>query len=82
MTPDRLINLGWMAMHPKRLASISDISVFNSFTSSGPRKLVYRRLGEKGGFFYLLSAFLWYTFIFYSKINIEITCSLMQEKLA
>jgi len=40
MTPDRLINLGWMAMHPKRLASISDISVFNSFISSGPRKLV------------------------------------------
>ena len=51
MTPDRLINLEWMAMHPKRLASISDISVFNSFISSGPRKLVYRRLGEETIFF-------------------------------
>ena len=66
MTPDRLVNLGRMTMHPKRLASISDISVFNSFISSGLRKLVYHRLGE-GSFFYLLSAFSWYTFIFNSK---------------
>ena len=46
MPSDRLVNLGRMAMLPKRLASISDISVFNSFISSGPRKLVYRRLRE------------------------------------
>ena len=52
MTPDRLVNLGRIAMHPKRLAfSISDISVFTSFISSGTRKLVCRRLGEGRIFF-------------------------------
>ena len=40
----RLVKQEKMAMHPKRLASISDISVFNAFISSGSRKLNYRRL--------------------------------------
>ena len=83
MTPDRLVNLGLMAMHPKRLASISDISVFNSFISSGPRKLVYRRRGREDFFIYFQpSPFLPYTFIFNSKIKIETTGSLLREKLA
>jgi len=44
MTTDRLVKLERMAMHRKRLASISDNSVLNAFISSGPRKLDYRRL--------------------------------------
>ena len=41
---------GTEAMYPMRLASISEISVLNLFISSGPRKLVCRRL-EEGRFF-------------------------------
>jgi len=46
MTTDRLVKLERMVMHPKKLASISDNSVFNAFISSGPRKLNYPRLEE------------------------------------
>ena len=41
MTADRLVILGRMAIHPKRLASISDINVLNSFIYSSLRKLVF-----------------------------------------
>ena len=41
MTTDRSVDLGRIAMHPKRLASISEINVLNAFVSSGPRKLNY-----------------------------------------
>ena len=43
ITTDRMVNLERMAMHPKMLASISDISVLNASISSGPRKLDYLR---------------------------------------
>jgi len=46
MTNDRLVNLGRMAMHPKRLDLISDNSVLNAFISKGPRKLNKRRFEE------------------------------------
>ena len=36
-----------MAMNPKRLALVSDNSVINTFISSGPRKLNYRRFGRR-----------------------------------
>ena len=71
----------------QRLAAIADNNVLNAFISlisRGPRKLNYRRLEKERIiyfyflFLYFLSAFLWYTF----KINIENTCSLLQEKLA
>ena len=42
MTTNRLVKLKRMAMHPKRLASISG----NSVLYSCPRKLNYRRLEE------------------------------------
>ena len=47
------------------------LSVLNTEELSGP----------EGGFF-LFTFFLWYTFIFNSKIDIETTRSLLQEKLA
>ena len=44
----------WQVCQPGTDASISDISVLNSFVSSGPTKLVFRRLGEGRIFLFLL----------------------------
>ena len=59
MTTDRLVKLQRMAMHARRLASISEKSVFNGFFD-GSRKLNYRRLI---GFNFFLQKFIFFTFL-------------------
>ena len=59
---DRLVNLGRMTMHPKRLASVLDISVLNTFTSSSPKNYIIVDLNKKDILiiFYFEQKFLFY----------------------
>ena len=46
MTTERLVNLGRMAMHPRRLASLSDESILNQFILNGPRRMSFSKFEE------------------------------------
>jgi len=50
VTTDRLVNLGRMAMHPKRLASISDISVLKPLIQAAQENKIIVDWNKEGYF--------------------------------
>ena len=60
MTMERLVNLGRMAMHPRRLASLSDESILNQFILNGPRRMSFSKF-EEGRIFLVFSNFTIFT---------------------